>query len=72
LLLKVGDSWGCNRYLASLGPGRAPTLHRLLASTALPHFAPLGWVTTSFNLMQIPDFVLLQEVRFGSSKPLAR
>jgi hypothetical protein len=56
LLLQVGSGWGCGRYSASLGPIRAPTLDRLLASTALPHFVPLG-VTTRLKLSQIPGFV---------------
>ena len=55
LLLRVGSGWGRNR--ASLGPIRAPTLDRLLASTALPHFAPLGRVTTRLKLTQILGFV---------------
>jgi hypothetical protein len=35
----------------------APTLGRLLASTALPHCAPLGRVTTRLKLSQILGFV---------------
>src|SRR6516165_9942476 len=56
-LLQVSNGRGCGRYFASLGPIRAPTLDRLFASTALPHFAPLGWVTTRLKLIQILGFV---------------
>jgi hypothetical protein len=49
--LQFSKGWGCKR--TSLGLVRAPTLDRLLASTALPHFAPLGRVTTRLKLTQI-------------------
>jgi hypothetical protein len=42
LLLQVINGRGCGRYFASLGPIRASTFDRLLAFTALPHFAPRG------------------------------
>ena len=71
LLLQVGGGWGCDRYLASLGPIRAPALDRLLASTALPHFAPLGRVTTRLKLIQILGVVPWQEVRLGSQNRTA-
>jgi hypothetical protein len=37
----------------------------LLASAAVPHLAPLGWVTTGLNLIQIPCFAPWQDVRSG-------
>src|ERR1700756_1049990 len=64
LLLQVGNGCRCNH--ASLGSIRATTLDGLLASTTLAHFAPLGWVPTRLNLMQILGFAPWQEVGSGS------
>jgi|SRR6516225_1826254 hypothetical protein len=65
LPLQVGSGWGGGRCFASLGPIRAPNLDRLLTSTALPHFAPLGRVTTRLKLIQILSLVPWQDFHSG-------
>ena len=56
LFLWIGSGYLCGRRVASLGPIRALTLHRLSASTASLHVAPFWRVTTVLDLMQILPF----------------
>src|SRR5262249_41066190 len=59
LLLQVGNGCSCGRYFQSLGPVRALTLNRLLASTALSHLAPLKGGHDEAQSYANPEFLAM-------------